>query len=305
MSADLRIELDCYEGPLDLLVVLARQGEVDLLQIAIGEIARRFAEGFQVHPSGLLDDAGEFLVLVSTLMELKSRLLLPSVDAFEEPEFETETRRELVRQLLEYKRFREAASLLGEKARAREQRLARVSSELGNDDADPAQRPIRELELWDLVSAFSRLMKETIVPGADSILIDTTPIAAYMERLRGRVLAAGRMDLRELFGDRNTKSQLVGKFLALLELIKLHQVWVELGETLEEIFVLAQAPDFAGPPGGEDSMPMADETVPPDAMPRSADSRADSAKELLDDAGSAWDDFESLLEDEEPPAPGD
>jgi segregation and condensation protein A len=315
----LQVELDFYHGPLDLLVALVRQGELDVLELMVAEITRRYMDSCELGDSLDMEDAGTFLVLATILMEMKSRQLLPTVD--ETPiEIEAEeTREELVRQLLEYRRFREAAALLGQRALQQQQRLAREAQDLSASDLHPAKQPIRELELWDLVSAFSRLMRENIVPVAQMIERDPTPLPVYMNRLEAAVLSVGEEGLcfRDLLGTTNTRSQIIGKFLATLELIKTRRVWVELDLTTEEIRFY---PPRHEPLRFEESEPMAmaDSNVPPDAFAdghsprpqdppeeeefgssalwaRLADRQADEGVEA--DPESAWADFEPI-EDE-------
>lgn len=313
-----RVELSCYEGPLDLLVQLARQNEIDILELALTEITARYLEIIRDLAGIDLDEVGDFLILITTLMEIKSRALLPTEEGPEETAPE-ETRQELVRQLIEYKRFREVASLLWERAREQQQKLRRLADDLPPEAADPTSQPIRELELWDLVSAFSRLMKENIVPVADTITRDPTPITTYMERMETRVLATGGITFRELLGLRNTRSQLIGKFLALLELIKCKQVWVELDEASMEILVLPPRAAATQPLAETPSLPMADPSIPPDAPalpppkgtqegpPEITPEAAPQAPEPKRQRASAWDDFEPLVpldEPDEPTPPG-
>lgn len=310
---DFRVELANYQGPLDLLVQLARNEEVDILEIAVSEVSRRYVELLSATEVLDLDEVGEFLVLASTLMEMKSRALVPGGSEVPQ-EAEEETKQELVRQLLEYKRFKEAAALLWEKAQLRNQKLRRLADDLPGDSVDPATQPIRELELWDLVSAFSRLMKENVIPVAENILRDPTPISTYMERMEARVLELGRVTFRELLGLANTRSQLIGKFLALLELIKCKMVWVEMDDESLEIVVLPPRPQAILSTAPAESFPMPDENVPPDFLespPASAWENHENGTWEKDQSEppkrrSAWDDFEPLDgPGEAPPPPED
>lgn len=300
-----QVEQDCYHGPLDLLVCLVRMNEVDILDVAISVIAQAYFDALEVLSTAVMEAAGEFLVQITLLMEYKSRALIPTPsDPVQEQE--QENRRDLVKQLLEYKRFKEAAALLWEKARKHQLRMARAVDDLPVTPKDPATQPIRELELWDLVSAFSRLMKESIVPVTDRIPRDPTPIGVYMDRLEAIVLQAGEVTFRQLIGEGNTKPQLIGKFLALLELIKRRRVWVEPGSDPDSILV--SPPRELPTLEQTSSMPMEDESVPPDALPHAeaadagdADGAWDDADSSPPDAGnssSAWDDFEPILDPE-------
>lgn len=286
-----RVDVDFYHGPLDLLAVLVRHGEVDVLELTISEVTRRYVESPELGQTLNLDEAGEFLVLVSSLMEFKSLRLLPHAPEDPEEDAWSETRQELVKQLLEYRRFREAAAALAEKAALQQQRLPRLAREGAEAASDPAQQPIRELELWDLVSAFSRLMKENVVPVAEELERDPTPLPVYMNRLESMVKHAGvgGVLFRDLLGTRNTKAQIIGKFLAVLELIKRGRVWVEVDAAREEVFFFP--PRTPAPQDElESSMPMADASVPPEALRAGAERDAPESP------------FWSALEEDSPPA---
>jgi segregation and condensation protein A len=317
----LQVELDFYHGPLDLLVALVRQGELDVLELMVAEITRRYIDTCEVGQPLDMDDAGTFLVLASVLMEIKSRQLLPHVEETPIEVEADEAREELVRQLLEYRRFREAAALLGERALRQQERLAREAQDLSASDLHPAKQPIRELELWDLVAAFSRLMRENIVPVAETVERDPTPLPVYMNRLEATVLSVGEegISFRDLLGTTNTRSQIIGKFLATLELIKTRRVWLELDPASDEIrFYPPREEPFRFEES--ESMAMADSSVPPDVVESMsspvieevgdeefgssslwASLRSKESDELIEaDPDSAWAGFEPLDDESEP-----
>ena len=157
---------------------------------------------------------GDFLAVASLLIEIKSQQVLPRSDEVE-GELE-DPRQELVHRLLEYKKYRDAASILEERSRGWQQHYPRLSSDLPGRDRDPAGEPIQEVELWDLVSAFGRIMRETEAARPSSIVYDDTPIHVYMGRIHARLLAAGRLSLGDLFDPTMHKSTLIGIFLAIL-----------------------------------------------------------------------------------------
>lgn len=284
--ARFQVDLDFYHGPLDLLVVLVRQGEIDILELMIGEITRRYVDVCELKESFDIEEVGDFLSLATILMETKSRHLLPRVEESDQEVEADETKQELVKQLLEYRRFKEAAALLGERAIKQQRRLSRQATDLIQNTSDPSKQPIRELELWDLVSAFSRLMRENIVPVTDTVEKDPTPLPVYMNRLEAMIVAAGEdgISFRDLLGTTNARAQIIGKFLATLELIKGRRVWVEFDPSTEEIVFY--------PPRSEplvysetETMPMADTTPPPDAA-YPVDAEPLSAEDLDHEAAS-------------------
>src|SRR5215813_5619180 len=174
------VQLETFRGPLDLLLFLVKRHEVDIRDIPIARVAEQFLEYLTVIQQIDVEWAGEFLVMAATLMEIKSRMLLPRAEEIEAEE--DDPRLELVKQLIEYKKYKEAAALLEEQAERQLTRLPRVPVDLPRQ-LDPAQQPIQRVELWDLVSAFGRLMRETNALLPRQIVMDETPIHVHMERI--------------------------------------------------------------------------------------------------------------------------
>ncbi len=214
---DYQVELEVFRGPLDLLLFLVKRNEVDICDIPIARIADQFKQYLGVLEFIDVELAGEFLVMASTLMEIKSRMLLPRPEMVDADE--ADPRLELVRQLIEYQKFKEATSLLEAQAQQQSQRLGRVPVS-GPSGPDPAKQPLRPVELWDLVSAFGRLMRETLAGQPEQIALDFTPIHVYMDAIVQRLGRENPMPFSALFDPPHTRSRLVGLFLALLELMK-------------------------------------------------------------------------------------
>ena len=154
-----RIDLDIFRGPLDLLLYLVRKHELEIVDIPVAPITDQFLEYLALLEQLDVNAVGDFLEMASTLLELKSRMILPQGDEVEEPL--DDPRHDLVRRLLEYKQFKDAASMLDERARDWQERFPR----LANDMAAAASATWRtsrsaKLELWDLVSAFGRLIEQ-------------------------------------------------------------------------------------------------------------------------------------------------
>ena len=236
-----RVELDVYRGPLDLLLYLVRKHEVDIMDIPVATIAQQYIDYLDVLEHLNVDDVGEFLVVASTLIEIKSRQILPSGGEEEEPD---EARQDLVRQLLEYKRYRDAASVLEERGRDWQMRLPRQAHDLPTRTRDLAEEPIHEVELWDLVSAFSRIMRDNEVTPGTNIVYDETPIEVYIERLKQRLIEERKLALSELFRAGMHKSTLVGLFLAVLELVRHQGVLTEQEDLFSEIWLVATEGSF-------------------------------------------------------------
>lgn len=230
---DYKVELETFRGPMDLLLYLVKHNEVDIHDIPIAKIAAQFLAYLDVVKMIDVEWAGDFLVMAATLMEIKSKLLLPREEA--ERAEDDDPRLELVKQLIEYKKYKEAAALLEEQAEKQLTRLPRQAME--RPALDPAQQPLRKVELWDLVSAFGRLMRETIALAPKSIVLDETPIQVHMERILQRLAQRGRLLFSELFLPPHTRGRLLGMFLAVLELIKSRRILAEQPTSFGDIWV--------------------------------------------------------------------
>ncbi len=236
---DFRVELDMYRGPMDLLLYLVRKHEVEITDIPIAPITEQFLAHLEILQALNVDLVGDFLDVASTLMEIKSRMILPRADEVLEPL--DDPRQELVARLLEYKRFKDAASLLDEQARAWQQRYPRMARDLTERPLDTAEEPVQAVEVWDLVSAFGRILKERATAPTSNIRYDDTPIHVYMEQIHAILRAQGSVRFSALLRPDLHKSALVGMFLAVLELIRHYRVEVRQPELFADFEIIAPA----------------------------------------------------------------
>lgn len=239
------LDLEIFRGPLDLLLYLVKHNEVDIRDIPIAKIADQFLEYLNVVQMIDVEWAGDFLVMAATLMEIKSRMLLPRPE--EMTAEEEDPRLELVKQLIEYKKYKEAAALLEEQAERQMTRLPRVPHEAPRP-LDPAQQPLRQVELWDLVSAFGRLMRETLALQPRQIIMDETPIHVHAERILGMLAGQARLPFTNIFVPPHTRGRLLGLFLATLELIKGRKITAEQEEPFAEIWLALRPESSESPP---------------------------------------------------------
>ncbi|HEV3447539.1 MAG TPA: segregation/condensation protein A [Gemmataceae bacterium] len=235
---DYQVNLEVFRGPLDLLLFLVKRNEVDICDIPIARLAGQFLDYLRVMEFIDVEHAGDFLVMAATLMEIKSKMLLPRGE--DEAEEDADPRLELVRQLIEYKKFKDAAGLLEAQAERQLSRLPRAQVELA-EPVNPAQQPLRQVELWDLVSAFGRLMRETLALQPQQIVVDQTPVHVYMEQIVQHLERAGRLPFSALFTPPYQRSRLVGMFLAVLELVRMRRAAAEQDECFGEIWMSAVA----------------------------------------------------------------
>ncbi len=235
---DYLVNLDVFRGPLDLLLYLVKRDEVDIRDIPIARVARQFQDYLDLLAMIDVERAGDFLVMAATLMEIKSKLLLPRPD--ETPAADDDPRSELVRQLLQYKQFKEATAALDSRAEEQAQRLSRAPLP-GPAAAQTAT--LQPVELWDLVSAFGRLMRETLANQPVSVVIDQTPLHVHMENVLRRLRADGRARLSALFTPPFSRSRLVGLFLAILELTRRDRIVAEQSDPFGDIWLTRTTPE--------------------------------------------------------------
>ena len=253
-AMEYRVELDVYNGPMDLLLYLIKRDELDIYDIPISLITRSYLEYVNMlraldGDEGLdINVAGEFMVMAATLMEIKSALLLPHLTESVDPnspsltaEDLSDPRYELVQKLLEYKRFKDSAMLLERKALTHAQRFPRypvtVDAARPSDEAPPLD--MEEVQIWDLLDAFNRLMREVgLRKTFHEVIYDDTPIDLYVADIEDRLARDGRLTLRQLIMERKNKSEMIGVFLALLELTRQKKVLVSQNETADDIEIL-------------------------------------------------------------------
>ncbi|WP_373650254.1 ScpA family protein [Schlesneria sp. DSM 10557] len=259
--ADYRVQLDSFSGPMDLLLYLVRRNEVDIVRLPIAKITSQFLEFLEVLQFLDLDLIGDFVVLASSLIEIKSRQVLPRAEEeTTEVPLADDPCNELIEQLLEYKRYKDASVALEEQAAEWQERYPRLSDERPTVGKDPSEDSIKEVELWDLVSALSRVIQKKVVESTSSIRYDDTPISVYIDRIGAKVRENGRMAFSDFFEGSNLRSKIVGIFLAILELLRHHGFRAEQPNERGEIYVL---PPLESPAGeSAPASPTAEEAVP-------------------------------------------
>lgn len=219
---DYRVALDIYNGPLDLLLFLIRRDEIDIYDIPIARITKQYLAYVDLLKQLDPEIVSEFLVLAATLMEIKSRTLLPRPPEEEIDDEIGDPRLELVRQLLEYKKFKDAARSLEEAAAERALRHERRPT-LPESNTD--ETALENLDIWDLFEAFNRLLTQIgKTGGVHQVGVDDTPIALHAEDILDSIQrAGGSQGFEEIFTGR-TRAEMIGLFLALLELIRQRRI---------------------------------------------------------------------------------
>ncbi|TWT92296.1 segregation and condensation protein A [Neorhodopirellula pilleata] len=217
-----RIDLPIYRGPIDLLLYLVRRQELSLSEISLAKLVNQYIEYLDLLEELDLGEVGDFVDLAATLVEMKSQSVLPKIEDEDEEEVIEENHESLVERLLQYKEIRDAASVLDEMSTRWQTRFERLSDDLPSRRNDPADQPIVGLEIWDLVSAFGRIMRESAGPPPTEVIYDDTPIHVYMQRIHQKLSEQPRVELVDLVRPGQHKSAYIGWFLAMLELTRHH-----------------------------------------------------------------------------------
>jgi len=245
--AEYKVKFEVFEGPLDLLLYLIKKEEVDIYEVNLTKLATQFIEYIEMMREFDLEVAGEFLVMASTLMYIKSRELLP-VDLRTETDGEDEgedPRWELIRQLVAYKKFKDAAAQLQTLETRQEGVFPRVPGKLEFEDATPAPRP--DVSIFDLLNAVNGVLKRfTKREDLRDIFEDKWTVSEKIEFIVRILAERGRALFSELFEGVTSRTEIVVTFLALLELIRLKQIVVAQSEAFGEIelrrAIMAAAP---------------------------------------------------------------
>jgi len=275
--AEYKVQFEVFEGPLDLLLYLIKKEEVDIYEVNLTRLATQFIEYIDLMREFDLEVAGEFLVMASTLMYIKSRELLPvdqQVTAEGEEEGE-DPRWELIRQLVEYKKFKDAAVQLQTLEARQEDIFPRLPGKLEFESTAPLPKP--DVSIFDLLNAVNSVLKRFGQrEGGGAIFEDKWTVSEKIEFILRVLAERGSLRFSELFETAANRSEVICTFLALLELIRLKQLICAQGEDFGEIEIRApQNPVRSAPTLNSDSVkPIA---VAEDAGPVSNPAQADVA----------------------------
>jgi segregation and condensation protein A len=230
-----KVKLDVFEGPLDLLLYLIKKEEIDIYDIPIAKITDQYMEYLELMKLLDLNIAGEFLVMAATLMHIKSRMLLPP-DQLEEEAEEEDPRAELVKRLLEYKKFKEAASELAHMESYQKHLFPRVG--IGADAAEEGRSEFFEANLFDLITAFTKVLKDVPRETFHEVIKDEFTVAEKMHDIIHMLVERPVVVFTELFRAAKNKDEIVTTFLALLEMIRIKEVLVRQAAPFAEIEIL-------------------------------------------------------------------
>lgn len=315
-----KVKLEVFNGPLDLLLYLIKRDEIDIYDIPIAHITDEYLKFVEVLKTLDVDFASDFLVMAATLMEIKSRMLLPRTDALEGEDVEEEDpRANLIRELVEYKQFRQRADHLRERAEETSQRFPRqVRRVIGPDGVE---MELEEINVWQLMEAFNVVLRQTMANAPRMIVYDDTPMERVMEDIEWRIAESGSLRFTDMIAEPGDRGAIISYFLGLLELTRQKKIRIMQEVDGGEIYVTLRTdtdepePDVeSGAEAENDSFELSasepaeastdepGETADTSTEPRSPDNPVDPLNHIaaIDDLPPEYDLPEEGADDEPP-----
>jgi segregation and condensation protein A len=233
----LKVKLDAFEGPLDLLLHLVKKNEVEVASIPIATITDQYLAYLDLLHELNLDVAGEYLVMAATLLHIKSRMLLPGEE--QEEEEGEDPRAQLVQQLLEYQRYREAAEELAKRKMLERDVFARPPTAEADEDKEEM---LLEVSLGDLLDALQEVLKQATTDAAHAIVPEEVSVTECLCAVVDQLKAEGELFFFDLFPQNTSRLRILVTFLALLELVRTHMVRVRQEEPFGPICISLAVP---------------------------------------------------------------
>ena len=267
-----KLKLDIYEGPLDLLLYLIKKNELDICSIAIAEVTDQYIEYINMLQLLDLNIVGEFLVTAATLMQIKSRALLPP-DPLAKEDAPPDPADELVQRLLEYQRYKEIAEQLKTKESARQDFFSRnVSEDELNKLKDESKETYIEASLFDLINAFSRALTRVPEKKDYEITKEEYTVDQKVHMVLHLLIEQSRLSLNDLFCKAQHRLEMIVTFLAVLELIRLREIVVMQPRNFEDVEIIRNKEHEVSTVSTQDQ-PSTKEAIPdggsPEASPQS------------------------------------
>jgi len=233
------VRLEIFEGPLDLLLHLIRQQEVDIYDIPIAEITRQYLEYVELMRELDLEVAGEFILMAATLIQIKVRMLLPR-ESLEDDEDQEDPRAELVRRLLDYQRFKEVSEELHDK----EDKQRRVFSRNYFDwekQYEEKEVVLKDVTMFDLLTAFKQALANA--PAVDSHTVTTIMVTVedQIEFIEKQLAEKERFSFVDLMKNVTERIVVIATFMAVLHLIRDHRIRVQQASVFSEIYIVKRS----------------------------------------------------------------
>lgn len=216
-TTDYKVQLENFYGPLDLLLFLVREDELNIYDIPIARITEQYLTYIEIMKKLDINLIGDFLVLAATLMEIKSKMLIPR----DEETPEEDPRFELVKKLIEYKKYKDLSRRLTSLMESQTRKHGRPYFESPDETKE---EPMIELDMWNLVRSFAQLERETVLDVSISIIYDNVPIERFIENILSRLKQSSEISFSDLISDKQDRIAVVKNFLATLELARQKKV---------------------------------------------------------------------------------
>lgn len=258
---DLRIELEQFEGPFEVLLYLIRAQEIDIFDIPISQVTAQYLGFLDLMKNESLDVASEFIVMAATLIQIKSRMILPVEveEEDDEPIEEEDPRLELVEKLLEYRRFRDYSEALDARWEIATNRYARnVKPRVDYDDEDEDDE-LLEVSLSDLIRAIRAMLRYVLAPPVHEVVAEGSSVDEKIGRIETMLDDKETVTWLDLLAECRSKVEVVCCLLAILELCRMRRIRFHQHQTYGDIRLFARDPDDAG-------QPDAAETADPDVV---------------------------------------
>ncbi|MDO8661974.1 MAG: segregation/condensation protein A [Candidatus Omnitrophota bacterium] len=231
-----KIKLEIFEGPLDLLLYLVKKDHLNIYDIPISKVTEQYSQYLNLMQMLDLNIAGEFLVMAATLMQIKSKMLLPAQEGATE-EAQEDPREELVRRLLEYEKFKEIAENLRKKETDQREIFKRPKLEAEKKPQEDKETYF-EASIFDLINAFSQALKDIPKEVFYEVVKDKFTVEEATHQILHLLLVKPEVKLSELFGQAKNKLEIIVTFLAILELIKVKEITARQSELFQEIEIV-------------------------------------------------------------------
>jgi len=231
-----KVQLEVFDGPLDLLLYLIKKSELDIHDIPIEQITDQYMEYLNVMKMLDLNIAGEFLVMAATLMLIKSRMLLPVEERPPIEEEEDDPRWELVKQLIEYRKFKDAASFLHGQEIIHENMFDSTGSDIVVEK-DPGKLDLDDVSIFDLIAVFSSVLKDLPTEDMTHLFHETYSVADKIECVLSAIRSGKSLSFVGLLHTMRSRVEIACTFIAVLELIRLHQIRVNQDEHFGDIVI--------------------------------------------------------------------
>ncbi len=242
-----KLKLDVFEGPLDLLLYLIKKEDIDIRDIPIAQVTEQYLEYIEMMKMLDLDVIGDFLVMAATLMHIKSKMLLPPDPSAEIPE-EEDPRDELVRRLLEYKKFKEVAEQLKDKETIRQNFFTRtVDQEKTKEMKEEAKEVFFEASLFDLISAFTKALRKFSDQTVYEVTKEEFTVEQKIHDILHLLLEKPQVMLADIFNFARSKMEIIVTFMAILELIRLKEIVAVQKRVFEDIKILHNKENLTPP----------------------------------------------------------